>query len=307
MSTAAHTGQIFNIQGFSIHDGPGIRSTVFLKGCPLRCDWCQNPESQQTQTEILFLADKCDGCGKCVAACAGGAISLIGGSVRTGRGRCGAQGACVTACPAGARELIGRQTTAEDIVAEVLKDSAFYASSGGGVTLSGGEPLFHPTFAAEILRLCKIAGLHTTLDTCGYATWTKALRVLRYVDLVLYDFKHMDSEQHLRGTGVPNELILDNARRIHHELRIPIFARVPVLPGFNDSDENMSATARFIATELHSSVPVHLIGFHGFGEGKRARLERAPMSLSLTAPDQAKLQHIQEIFASCGLQTVIGG
>ena len=307
MSTAAHIGQIFNIQGFSIHDGPGIRSTVFLKGCPLRCDWCQNPESQRTQAEILFLADKCDGCGKCVAACPAGAISLIGGSVLTDRGRCGAQGACVTACAAGARELIGRTTTADDIVAEVMKDSAFYAGSGGGVTLSGGEPLFHPTFAAEILRLCKVAGLHTTLDTCGYATWPKALRVLQHVDLVLYDFKHMDSEQHLRGTGVPNELILDNARRIYHELRIPIFARVPVLPGFNDSDENMSATARFIATELHSSVPVHLIGFHRFGDGKRARLEREPMSLSLTYPDQAKLQHIQEIFASCDLQTVIGG
>lgn len=307
MSAAANTGQIFNIQGFSIHDGPGIRTTVFLKGCPLRCEWCQNPESQQTRAEILFLTDKCDGCNKCVAACPEGAISLTGGTIVTDRERCGGTGACVTACTAGARELIGRTITAEDIVAEVLKDSAFYASSGGGVTLSGGEPLFHPTFAAEILRLCRQAGLHTTLDTCGYATWTKALRVLQFADLVLYDFKHMDPAQHVRGTGVPNGLILENARRIYHELRIPMLARVPVLPGFNDSDENMLATARFIASELHTSIPVHLIGFHRFGEGKRARLEREPMSLQLTCPDQGKLQHIREIFASCDLQTVIGG
>ncbi len=301
------SGVTFNVQGYSIHDGPGIRTTVFLKGCPLRCFWCQNPESQRTSPEIFFAADKCTGCGKCISACSAGAITLAGGKARTDRERCGGAAACVSACPVGARNQIGRAVTPEEIFAEVAEDTLFYEQSGGGVTLSGGEPLFHSPFAAELLRLCKRAGIHTALDTCGYASWINAARVLKHVDLVLYDFKHMDSEQHQLGTGVPNELILENARKIHRELSISMLARIPIIPGYNDSIDNMRATAQFIAQELDSSVPVHLNPYHRLGEAKVERLERSPACAATEPPGDAHMADIKRLFESFGLSVVIGG
>lgn len=300
-------GVIFNIQRYSIHDGPGIRTTVFLKGCPLRCLTCQNPESQAIQPELFFNADRCQGCGLCVEVCPEQAIDIFEGRSRTNRTLCNGSGQCVEVCPNEARSLMGRYVTAAEVFNEVAADDIFYQRSGGGVTLSGGEALFQPRFAMDILKLCREAAIHTTLDTCGHVKWETARRVLEYVDLVLYDFKHMDPVEHQKFTGVSNELILDNARKIHHQLSVPMLARVPIIPGCNDSLENIEATAKFIATELDPSIKVHLLPYHRLGETKYERLERVEQLIPVEPPDEAHLAGLQQVFESFGLTTQIGG
>ena len=299
-------GMVFDIQHFSIHDGPGIRTTVFMKGCPLSCLWCQNPESQSAAPEVMFHAERCTGCGLCVAACANGAVSIEDGLSRTARDLCTGLGACVEACPNRARTLTGRRMRAGDVFERVAADAMFYERSGGGVTLSGGEPLAQPDFAEALLRLCKDAGLHTAVDTCGYAGWRTVARVLRYADLVLYDLKHMDSAEHERLTGVSNAPILENARRIRHELHLPIHARIPLVPGWNDDLANLEATARFIAEELGLDTPVHLHPYHRFGEGKYESLGRIAATPP-TPPADDEVERAKQVFAEFGLHVVIGG
>ena len=267
-------GIIFNIQGYCIHDGPGIRTSVFLKGCPLCCSWCQNPESHFPLPELFFAEEKCSGCGTCIPICPEKAIRLQGIKSHTDRQLCKGAGLCVDACPNEARALIGRRATVDEVFKEIAADSLFYRESGGGVTLSGGEPLAQPEFAASILKKCRDAGFHTALDTCGYASWATAREVLRYVNLVLFDFKHMNPEMHRKYTGVSNELILQNAEKIHHGMSIPMRARVTLVPGFNDFPENLEATARFIADRLSNAIPVHLLPYHRLGEAKWERLDK---------------------------------
>jgi pyruvate formate lyase activating enzyme len=300
-------GIIFNIQRFSIHDGPGIRTTVFMNGCPLHCFWCQNPESQTLRPEIFFDAEKCKGCGKCVQACPEGAVEISEGRSKTNRGLCKGIGKCAEVCPNEARNLIGREATPEEVFKEVAADAIFYQESEGGVTLSGGEPLTQPQFAMSLLKLCKEAGIHTVIETCGYGRWETVRQILNYVDLVLYDFKHMDPVEHEKGTGVSNELILENSKKIHHELFVPILARVPIIPGYNDSVMNIEATAKFIATELGSSIKVHLLPYHRLGETKYERLERPSQSISIEPPSEEHMSELQRIVESFGLTAMIGG
>ena len=300
-------GLIFDIQGYSIHDGPGIRTTVFLKGCSLRCVWCQNPESHSPLPELLFAADRCEGCGRCVPACPERAIHMQGSVSITDRRLCKGAGACARECPNDARAVIGRWTTADEVFQQVAADSIFYQDSGGGVTLSGGEPLAQPEFSTDILRRCKEAGFHTALDTCGHAPWPVLEQVLRYVDLVLYDFKHVDATEHRRLTGVSHDLILENARRIHRELSIPLVARIALVPGLNDSPENLDGTARFIAEELSLAVPVHLLPYHRLGEGKWERMGRAGERAVITAPGDTHAAGCVKRFEAHGLRAVIGG
>lgn len=307
MTAERERGVIFNIQHYSIHDGPGIRTTVFLKGCPLRCLWCQNPESQSLRPELFFDADKCKGCGTCVAACPDQAITLDGGRSWTNREQCKGAGGCAEACPNEARNLIGRFATAEEVFKDVAADNIFYQRSGGGVTLSGGDPVAQSGFATTLLRLCKRAGIHTTLDTCGHARWETLRPMLEHTDLVLFDLKHMDSVQHKQLTGASNDWILENARRIHHELSIPLLARVPIIPGYNDSAENLQATARFIAEELNTSTKVHLLPYHRLGETKYERLEKQGTAFSAEPPSEARMAELQQVFGSFGLTAVIGG
>ncbi len=300
-------GIIFNIQGYSIHDGPGIRTNVFLKGCFLRCVWCQNPESQSLKPELFYFKEKCTGCGRCVDVCPEYAIQVIEATSNTDRNKCKGCGQCVQVCPNEARSLVGKEMTPQEVFQKVKSDELFYKRSKGGVTLTGGEPLFQPDFSKNLLLLCRQSDIHTAIETCGYAGWEILKDVLQYVDLVLFDLKHINSKKHLEYTGAPNNLILENARKIYHELRIPVRARIPVIPGYNDSNENIHATARFVANELSTSVPVHLLAYHQLGESKYDRLGKEGKNFPITPPTNEHMLELQKIVSSYGLDTYIGG
>ena len=269
-------GTIFNIQRYSIHDGPGIRTTVFLKGCGLRCFWCQNPESQRIKPEIFLNRDNCTSCGRCVTVCPTGASTLSDRSSTIDRSKCIGCGKCAEACPNVARTLVGRYSTVDEIMQEVIRDKKFYKNSGGGVTLSGGEPAAQPKFALSIMQSCKEAGLHTALDTCGYASWSSMEKLLEYTDLVLYDIKCMEPRKHYDATGKFNKLILENAKRIARYK--PMRVRVPVVPNFNDSPEEVKAIAHFVKAEL-GSVDIDLLPYNKLGESKYERLDRTLIRL----------------------------
>jgi pyruvate formate lyase activating enzyme len=301
------TGIIFNIQHYSIHDGPGIRTDIFLKGCFLHCVWCQNPESQSLEPELFYFRERCTGCGKCAAVCPAKAIQIIEAQSNTDRNKCEGSGQCTQVCPNEARSLMGKEMTVHEVFQDVKGDEVFYKRSNGGMTLTGGEPLFQVRFSKALLSLCRQAGIHTAIETCGYARWNIFQDILQYADLVLFDIKHMNSEKHLEYTGVPNDLILDNIQKTYHELRIPIWTRIPIIPGYNDSTENIHATARFVATKLGTSVPVHLLAYHRLGESKYERLAREGKSLSITPPTDEHMLRLQKIMASYGLDTHVGG
>ncbi len=299
-------GIVFDIQAYSLHDGPGIRTTVFLKGCPLACIWCQNPESQRFQPEVMFYPEKCSGCAQCAPACPERAIGMADGKSHIKRDLCQGCGKCADVCLNEARRLSGRAWSAEDVVAEVKKDSAFYRRSGGGVTLSGGEPLAQAEFSTAILALCKQAGLHTAIETTGMATWGTLVQVLQHVDLVLYDLKHMDSASHQKCTGVPNDLILENLKRIRKEYSVPIVIRVPIVPGYNADLGNIEATARFIAREIGGGTRVNILAYHRLGETKYGRLERDGET-AITPPTGGEMAAIQKRMEAHGLTVSIGG
>jgi pyruvate formate lyase activating enzyme len=265
-------GLVFNIQRFSLQDGPGIRTTVFLKGCPLRCAWCSNPESQAAHPEIMFRSQQCRADGACAEVCEVGAIALIDGAHHLDRERCTLCMDCITACAAGALEITGQRMRLEEVVEESCRDELFYKNSGGGVTLSGGEPLFQPEFSRRFMEACKKRSIHTALDTSGHASWENMKRVLEHTDLVLFDLKHLSPEKHLEGTHVKNELILDNLRRTSELAGARVWIRIPLIPGYNDSDAHLGELAR-IAEEM-SAEKVSLLGFHHWGRSKYRALGR---------------------------------
>lgn len=302
----AQSGYVFDIQRYAIHDGPGIRTIAFLKGCPLSCLWCQNPESNLLKPQLLFRAESCVACGACVEACPKGAVRLEGGLARTDRSVCDACGDCVAACPEEARSVAGRLMGAEEVCAELAKDSMFYEGSGGGATLSGGEVLAQPEFAREILRLCRERGIHTAIETSGFAPWETMRSVAEYADLVLYDVKHMDSAAHKAGTGVPNELALSNLVRLKREMGKALTVRVPVIPGYNDGEANLEATAEFTARELGPGAEACLLPYHRLGVGKRLQMEEDG-GFSAEPPDSEFMQRALAIFVAKGLAARIGG
>ena len=301
------SGAIFNIQHYSIHDGPGIRTTVFLKGCPLKCFWCQNPESQDLKPVIFFNSEKCKGCGICVEVCPEEAIRISDNKSMTNRNRCKGNGNCAEVCPNEARSLIGRYMTATEVFEDVNADAIFYQNSGGGVTLSGGDPAAQPDFSTGILKLCRNVGIHTAIETCGFTKWDILTGILEYTDLVLYDIKHMDPVKHKEYTGISNELILDNAKKIKKIMHLPMLIRLPIMPGYNDSRENMKMTARFIAKDLGTVEKVHLLPYHRLGETKYERMEASNKSIPVTPPSDQHMENLRKIFESFSLPTVLGG
>jgi pyruvate formate lyase activating enzyme len=300
----APKGRIFSMQRFSIQDGPGIRTTVFVKGCPLRCAWCSNPESQNLDPEIMARQQKCEGCGECAQACPREAIHLVEGLATIDRAKCDLCMDCVEACPTGALELSGEEITIEEAVDECCQDEPFYKNSDGGVTLSGGEPLYQPEFALRFLKACKEKSLSTALDTCGHAPWEVLEEILAYTDLVLFDVKHLDPEMHHKGTGVENNLILANLRKTLDSQRARVWIRIPVIPGYNDSEEHAREVARTLAAGPVEKVS--LLGYHEWGKPKYGFLGRDYPFEGEVAQDQEKLERMRDIIEAEGLSVTIG-
>lgn len=301
---------VFNVQTYSIHDGPGIRVTVFEKGCPLRCLWCANPESNLSKPQLMTYANKCTGCGRCVKVCKNGAITVkeVKGSfiAVTDRTICTECGECVDACLSEAREIAGEMMTVKEVLDKVQRDRRFIDATGGGVTISGGECLVHPDFTEALLYAAKETGLHTAVETSCFGKREVIDQVFRYVDLAMIDIKHMDPEKHKKYTGVSNELILDNIRHVHNDLHIPTMISIPTITGYNDSDENIGAAAAFIANELGTDVRVRLLPYHRLGESKNESLGKE-MDLTIDVPSKEHMNALKELVESFGIQAQIGG
>ena len=291
------TGVVFNVQSYSIHDGPGIRTVVFLKGCPLSCVWCSNPESQRIDPELGIMYDRCTSCGECVRKCPQGALSLSdSGTIEIDREKCIVCGICEEACPYNARKVFGRETSLENLMSEIEKDMPFYIRSGGGVTFSGGEPTLQDTILLPLLSACKEKFIATAIETCGFIRDREKLgKILQLVDLVLYDIKCIDEEMHKQFTGVSNRIILENAKYIASTEKKMII-RIPVIPGFNATVEEMKKIARFTA-DLKTVTEVNLLPYHELGKGKYKMLQmqyNLKASEALTDERLAKFQSIFE-------------
>lgn len=284
------TGLIFNVQRFSLHDGPGIRTTVFLKGCPLRCFWCHNPEGLHPWSEVQFFPGRCVGCGECERVCPQGAQQrLVDGRRFYDRARCTQCGVCVEACVAESLRLVGKRVTPDEALREALADRAFFETSGGGVTLSGGEPFFQPAFTRALLTACKAEGLHTAIETSACCPWEAMEAVLPVTDLWMVDIKHLDGEKHRQATGVSNRQILENIRRLA-ETGQALVLRVPVVPGVNDTPAEIGDIAKFVQTlNLRRARPapplsLELLPFHRLAGEKYRSLGMDDAAAELTPP-----------------------
>ena len=266
-------GTTFNVQRFSTEDGPGIRTTVFFKGCPLHCAWCHNPEGLSSRPDLVWFDVRCIAARDCLRVCPEGALDLTPQGLRIDRERCTVCGACAEACPAAALEVIGRRWTHAALFSEVQKDAIFFETSGGGVTLSGGEPMVQAEFVIEFGRLLRQAERHVALDTCGVVPWELYERVLPLVNLVLFDLKILDRDRHRAATGMDNARILDSAHRIAAS-GMPMWIRTPLIPGFTADEANVAALAEFIAAELPTVQRWDLLAYTNLGQPKYRRLDR---------------------------------
>lgn len=298
-------GTIFDIKKYAIHDGPGIRTTVFFKGCPLSCDWCHNPEGLKAEKQRVYRADRCIGCEECVQACAEDAITLSEAGIVSDQNRCVRCGACAATCPSQAMEFAGSEMTVDQVMARIAKDVLFYDESGGGVTFSGGEPLMQADFLCALLDACGELHIHRTVDTTGYTDADVISRVARRTDLFLYDLKHMDSDRHRQFTGVSNRRILANlnflaAQRAHIQIRIP------VIPGLNNDTKNIERTGAFLAA--HPNLrKVNLLPLHLNGRAKYMRLGLARPKDTVHIPSPEAMHAMAVRLEGFGLEVNIGG
>ena len=287
---------VTNIQGYSIHDGPGIRTTVFLKGCPLRCAWCANPENLSPAPETGFLRTLCQSCGRCASVCPAGAI--LPGEERIDRAKCRSCGSCAAACPYKALVRYGEERTAAEVFDKVRRDKPFYDASGGGVTLSGGEPLTHIDFVEELFALCREAGVHTCAETCGFVSAETMRRAAAVTELFYFDLKLMDPEAHRRWTGQ------DNARLLAESGANMLF-RQPLIPGVNDAEENIAATADFIRSLGREDLGLQLMPFHRMGESKYAALSKTYAFAGQAPLDPAAAETVRARYEAHGVRCTV--
>lgn len=300
-------GGIFNVQRFSLHDGEGIRTTVFLKGCPLSCAWCHNPESQSVARERIYREERCLLCARCVAACTHGALAVANGRLELNSGRCVDAGDCARVCPTGATEMIGRDWDVAAVMELVRRDVPYYDESGGGVTFSGGEPLYQPEFLEALLLACAEEGIRATIDTSGHAPAEVIERVVPLCRGVLYDLKHPDAELHQRYTGVRNQQIVENlvrVRRITVATGASLRVRVPLVAGVNDGEAEAGELATFLAT-LEPPPPVDVMPYLPFGNSKYERLGRPVPEFE--APSEARRNAFVAVLRAAGLQVTVRG
>lgn len=305
-------GVITHIQAYSLHDGPGIRTLVFVKGCPLRCDWCCNPECQNPGIEVEFYDSECIRCGACLRICDQKAINPdleLKSGFKINKELCNECGNCVNVCPKGALKFIGAVTSADEVLERVKKDRYFYLTSEGGLTISGGEPLYRFEFTRELLKKSYDCNIDTAIETCGYAPWKYFAEILPYLNLVLYDIKHMDPIQHKRRIGASNELILSNLKKLSKS-GVPIVIRLPLIPEFNLDEDNVTQTIRFVST-LENVREINLMPFHQLGRDKYFRLSRKYFLKHLTdlrsdAEGADKIRVIKSALETYGLNVTIG-
>jgi pyruvate formate lyase activating enzyme len=298
-------GTVFNIQRYSIHDGPGVRTTVFLKGCPLSCLWCHNPEGMSLRPEVIFRQNRCTLCGDCLGICPRNALSSRGSLISIDDELCDRCGHCEEACPAGALEVAGKEMTVEQVIAEVERDTIFYDQSGGGVTFSGGEPLSQPDFLRQLLEACREREISTALDTTGYASAEVIRSVAGLVELFLFDVKLADAQRHRMLTGVENGPILKNLRALAlsgHNITV----RTPIIPGVNDDDENVLAIGE-IAGSLCSGQRINILPYHNIAEEKYRRLRRPYRLPDIQPPSQERMSQIAATLEGFGLVVTVGG
>lgn len=297
-------GIVFDIQRFSVHDGPGIRTIVFLKGCPLRCRWCSNPESQHKESQLMFVEQNCIGCKRCTEACPTNALSF-NPKFNLDYNKCDMNGKCVDVCYSEALSFSGQHQTVEQVIDELEKDNIHYRRSGGGITLSGGEPLSQPEYAVELLKACKAKGWHTAIETTAFTSESVLERALPWLDLVLLDIKHTDDRKHQEFVGQSNQKILRNAKYIG-QFGIPIIVRVPVIPTFNDEVYEIQDIASF-AKSIRGVKELHLLPYHRLGENKYGYLNYDYRMKDIEPPTNEEMKNLQKVVEEKGLICKIGG
>jgi pyruvate formate lyase activating enzyme len=289
-------GLIFDIKRYAVHDGPGIRTTVFFKGCPLSCWWCHNPEGKEFRRELMVWPNRCIKCQTCMSACPNSAISISNNSIVTERDKCKVCGICASKCPANAREIVGKTVSADDVMHEVEKDREFYGETGG-LTLSGGEPLAQPVFLRVLLNQCKDAGIHTTVDTSGYVESKILIKISSMVDLFLYDLKIMDCKKHKQHTGVSNKSIIENLRMLDR-LGKQIIVRFPLIPQINNTEDNITSMCELLS-ELKNVGCISILPYHRLGVDKAKRLGKVVRVC--TNPSDKLLNQTIKLIKSFGL------
>ncbi len=297
---------IFDIKRYAINDGPGIRTTIFFKGCPLSCRWCHNPESQSPEVQKMYTASRCVGARECIEACPNGALAFTPDGIVTDWERCDLCGKCARACPAKAIEMSGKYYSVNELLEIIRRERVHFDASGGGMTLSGGEPLMYPGFLIELLEACGREGIHRAVDTCGFAPEKSLLEIARRTDLFLFDLKIMDPDKHQQWTGVDNRLILKNLEILARS-GVPINIRIPLINRVNTGKHNLEETARYIASLPGKTPKVNLLPYHPIAEGKYKKLDMKWDPSGMGEPSKAEQEVALEIFHQFGLEVEAGG